>query len=376
MSEAKPAVRKPTTKKTGAPGTIKGAGSSKDIDKKEEPSAKSIKEKSSGDLKVTKQGGLEKSSKSLLVDGASEKSSPRLGKGKDSPIPIDLITLSNKISKQLQELALEFDTYLNQELTLIYTDQEVKTALEKSHNFARVQECLLSSGLLGVSSAFTALHGCLSQFKSLMRGKSKKESKDMPTTPAAHKSTVEKLEAEIKAYFGAKLKEEEAAKRKGVEVLTTGDFDQQKFERALSASSLRAGQSKPSQGSSPAAPITRERWHNITPISFSTVENPGSLQKKATKTKLRERLEEYKEMFELNFQKAFNFKPLDAIYAVRQEFNDPLNTLTICGFSINSKGKIIDYNLSSGSIAQEHSNDCRWWVLTKALLIWLSARTL
>jgi esterase/lipase superfamily enzyme len=199
-----------------------------------------------------------------------------------------------------------------------------------------------------------------------MRGKFKKESKDMPTTPAVHKSTVEKLEAEIKAYYSAKLKEEEAAKRKGVEVLTTGDFDQQKFERALSASSLRAGQSRLAQGSSPAAQITRERWPHITPSSFSTVENPGSLQKKATRAKLRERLEEYKEMFELNFQKAFNFKPLDAIYGVRQEFNDPLNTLTICGFSINSKGKIIDYNLSSGSIAQEHSNDCRRFNLIKA----------
>lgn len=364
MSEAKPAVRKPTTKKTGAPGTLKGAGSSKDIDKKEEPSAKSIKEKSTGDLKVTKQGGLEKSSKSLLVDGASEKSSPRLDKPKEPLIPVELVTLANKISKQLQDLALEFDTYLNQELTLIYTDQEVKANLQKSHNFARVQECLLSSGLLGVSSAFTAVHGCLSQYKSLMRGKSKKESKDMPTTPAAHKSTVEKLEAEIKAYFAAKLKEEEAAKRKGVEVLTTGDFDQQKFERALSASSLRAAQGKTAQGSSPAAQITREKWPNIAPISFSTVENAGSLKNKANRLKLRDRLEEYKEMFELNFQKAFNFKPLDAIYAVRQEFNDPLNTLTICGFSINSKGKIIDYNLSSGSIAQEHSNDCSLLNLT------------
>lgn len=361
MSEVKPAARNPSTKKTGAAATLKAAAS-KEFDKKDEPSSKSIKEKSTGDKKVTKEGTIEKSSKSLLVDGASEKSSPRLAKSKAASIPVELATIANKVSKQLFQLATEFEGYLNQELAAIYTDADLKLTLEKSHNYFRVQECLLSAGLLGVSSAFTAVHSCLSHYKSLMRNKSKRDPKELSTTPANHKSIVEGLEADIKSYYAQNLKQEEAAKRKGIEVLTTGDFDQQKFERALSASSLR--KQKPTTDAEPGSQITRQVWPHIGPVSFSTVEHAGSVQKMRHRVHLHQELEDYKERFELNFQKALNFKPLDAIYAVRQEFNDPLNTLTICGFSINSKGKIMDYDLGSGSVSQEHSSDCK---LTKLI---------
>jgi hypothetical protein len=63
MSEAVPAAKNPTTKKTGAGNTLKVGSSIKDLDKKDEPSSKSIKEKSTGDLKSVKQGGVDKSSR-------------------------------------------------------------------------------------------------------------------------------------------------------------------------------------------------------------------------------------------------------------------------------------------------------------------------
>jgi hypothetical protein len=361
MSEAKPAARVPATKKTGVGNTLKVGSSIKDIEKKDETSTKSIKEKSSGDLKSLKQSGVDKSSKSLLIDGVTENSSPKLSK-KAIPVPtvpVELTNISSKLAKQLQQLAIEFEGFLNQELNLLYNDPELKAVLEKSHNYSRVQECLLSSGLLGVSSAFTALQSSLSQYKSLMRNKSKRDCKEMPTTATAHKTMSEGIELEIKAYFGAKLKEEDGAKKKGIEILTTGDFDKQKFERALSASSLRNQSWKAGGDGKNGEEISRQRLANISPVSFSTVTNQSSPRKQKQALRLAEEVASYKESFELNFQKAFNFKPLDAIYAVRPEFNDPLNTLTICGFSINSKGKIMDYSLGAGTVSLEHSNDCR-----------------
>lgn len=37
--------------------------------------------------------------------------------------------------------------------------------------------------------------------------------------------------------------------------------------------------------------------------------------------------------------------------------------MTLCGFSINSKGKILDYNLESKVVVKEHSSECAFDIL-------------
>ena len=37
--------------------------------------------------------------------------------------------------------------------------------------------------------------------------------------------------------------------------------------------------------------------------------------------------------------------------------------VTLCGFSINSKGKILDYNLDSRTVVKEHSSECAFDML-------------
>lgn len=38
--------------------------------------------------------------------------------------------------------------------------------------------------------------------------------------------------------------------------------------------------------------------------------------------------------------------------------------MTLCGFSLNSKGKILDYNLDSKAVVKEHSSECAFDLLS------------
>lgn len=39
------------------------------------------------------------------------------------------------------------------------------------------------------------------------------------------------------------------------------------------------------------------------------------------------------------------------------------NIVTLCGFSINSKGKIFDYNMDSKAVVKEHFSECAFDLL-------------